>query len=57
MLSTYGCMFTPDHARTASEMLRVLRPGGRIGMANWTPEGFIGRLFKVIGSHSRRQPA
>ena len=51
VLSTYGCMFAPDHARTASEMQRVTRAGGRIGMANWTPEGFIGRLFKVIGAH------
>jgi ubiquinone/menaquinone biosynthesis C-methylase UbiE len=51
VLSTYGCMFAPDHARTASEMMRVLRPGGRIGLANWTPAGFIGRLFKVIGAH------
>jgi SAM-dependent methyltransferase len=51
VLSTYGCMFAPNHARTASEMMRVLRPGGRIGLANWTPAGFIGRLFKVIGGH------
>ncbi|WP_418318029.1 methyltransferase domain-containing protein [Piscinibacter sakaiensis] len=51
VLSTFGAMFTPDHARTARELLRVLRPGGRIGLANWTPEGFIGRLFKVIGAH------
>lgn len=51
VLSTYGAMFAPDQARTASEMLRVTRPGGRIGMANWTPAGFIGRLFKVIGAH------
>jgi ubiquinone/menaquinone biosynthesis C-methylase UbiE len=51
VLSTFGCMFAPDHARTAREMQRVLRPGGRIGMANWTPQGFIGRLFKVIGAH------
>ena len=51
VLSTFGAMFAPDHARTAREMLRVLRPGGRIGLANWTPEGFIGRLFKVIGAH------
>src|SRR2546423_549568 len=51
VLSTFGAMFAPDHARTAGEMLRVLRPGGRIGLANWTPEGFIGRLFKVIGAH------
>jgi SAM-dependent methyltransferase len=51
VLSTFGAMFAPDHARTAQEMLRVLRAGGRIGMANWTPEGFIGRLFKTIGAH------
>jgi ubiquinone/menaquinone biosynthesis C-methylase UbiE len=51
VLSTFGVMFTPDHARSAREMMRVVRPGGRIGMANWTPEGFIGRLFKVIGAH------
>ena len=50
-LSTFGVMFAPDHHRAASEMLRVLRPGGRLGLANWTPEGFIGRLFKVIGAH------
>jgi ubiquinone/menaquinone biosynthesis C-methylase UbiE len=50
-LSTYGVMFTADHQRAAAEMLRVVRSGGRIGMANWTPEGFIGRLFKVIGAH------
>jgi SAM-dependent methyltransferase len=51
VLSTFGAMFAPDQARTAREMMRVLRPGGRLGMANWTPDGFIGRLFKVIGGH------
>ena len=51
VLSTFGAMFAPDHARTAREMMRVLRAGGRLGMANWTPDGFIGRLFKVIGAH------
>jgi ubiquinone/menaquinone biosynthesis C-methylase UbiE len=51
VLSTFGAMFAPDHQRTASEMLRVLRHGGRLGMANWTPEGFIGQLFKLIGRH------
>jgi SAM-dependent methyltransferase len=50
-LSTFGVMFTPDHARAAGELLRVVRSGGRIGLANWTPDGFIGRLFKVIGAH------
>jgi len=49
-LSTFGVMFAPDHGKTASELLRVVRPGGRIGMANWTPTGVIGRLFKVIGA-------
>jgi SAM-dependent methyltransferase len=49
VLSTFGAMFTPRHTRPADEMLRVVRPGGRIGLANWTPEGFIGQLFKVIG--------
>ena len=51
VLSTFGAMFAPDQARTAREMMRVLHPGGRLGMANWTPAGFIGRLFKVIGGH------
>lgn len=51
VLSTFGVMFTPDHQTAAKEMLRVLRPGGRIALANWTPAGFIGRLFKVIGAH------
>jgi SAM-dependent methyltransferase len=51
VLSTFGAMFTPDHTRPAREMLRVVRNGGRIGLANWTPEGFIGQLFKVIGNY------
>src|SRR4051812_46446070 len=50
-LSTFGAMFTPDHTKPAREMLRVVRNGGRIGLANWTPEGFIGQLFKVIGRY------
>ena len=50
-LSTFGVMFTPDHSRSAGEMMRVVRGGGRIGMANWTPEGFIGQVFKTIGKH------
>jgi SAM-dependent methyltransferase len=50
VVSTYGVMFAPNHARSASEMMRVVRPGGRIGLASWTPEGFIGKLFKVVGS-------
>jgi ubiquinone/menaquinone biosynthesis C-methylase UbiE len=49
-LSTFGVMFAPDQERAASELVRVVKPGGRIGLANWTPEGFIGQLFKVVGS-------
>jgi hypothetical protein len=44
-------MFTPDQAKAADELARVCRPGGRIGLANWTPEGFIGQLFKTLGRH------
>jgi SAM-dependent methyltransferase len=51
VLSTFGVMFTPDQERAAAELMRVCRPGGKIGMANWTPEGFIGRLFKIIGRY------
>ncbi len=51
VLSTFGVMFTPDHAQAASELARVCRPGGRIGLANWTPEGFIGQMFKTLGRH------
>lgn len=51
VLSTFGVMFAPDHARSAAEMLRVLRPGGRIGVASWTPDGFIGQMFRVVGSY------
>ena len=51
VVSTFGVMFTPDQERAAAELIRVCRPGGKIGLANWTPEGFIGRLFKTIGRH------
>ena len=51
VLSTFGVMFSPDQTRAAGEMLRVVREGGRIGLANWTPEGFIGQLFKMVGSY------
>jgi ubiquinone/menaquinone biosynthesis C-methylase UbiE len=51
VLSTFGVMFVADHDKAAAEMLRVCKPGGKIGMANWTPEGFIGQLFKAIGKH------
>ena len=49
--STFGAMFSPDQSRTASEMLRVCKSGGHIGLANWTPDGFIGQMFKTIGKH------
>jgi ubiquinone/menaquinone biosynthesis C-methylase UbiE len=51
VLSTFGVMFTPNQQRAADEMVRVCRPGGKIGLANWTPESFIGQLFKTIGKH------
>jgi ubiquinone/menaquinone biosynthesis C-methylase UbiE len=51
VVSTFGVMFTPDQDQAAAEMLRVCRPGGKIGLANWTPQGFIGQLFKTIGKH------
>ena len=49
VLSSFGIMFAPNQPRTASELVRVCRKGGKIGLANWTPDGFIGRLFKTIG--------
>ena len=51
VMSTFGVMFAPDQSTSAAELARVCRPGGRIGMANWTPGGFIGQLFKTIGQH------
>jgi ubiquinone/menaquinone biosynthesis C-methylase UbiE len=54
--STLGVMFTADHRRAAGELLRVCRPGGQIALANWTPDGFVGRLFQTVGQH-RPPPA
>jgi ubiquinone/menaquinone biosynthesis C-methylase UbiE len=51
VLSTFGVMFTPNQQQAADEMIRVCRPGGKIGLANWTPDGFIGQLFKTVGKH------
>jgi len=51
VLSTFGVMFTPNQQQAANELTRVCRAGGKIGMANWTPEGFIGQLFKTIGKY------
>ena len=56
VVSTFGVMFVADHDRAARELIRVCRPGGKIGMANWTPDGFIGQLFKTIGSHVAPPP-
>ena len=50
-LSTFGVMFTPNQEKAAAELARVVRKGGRLGLANWTPEGFIGQIFKTIGRH------
>jgi SAM-dependent methyltransferase len=50
--STFGAMFTPDQDRTAAELLRVCKNRGKIGLANWTPDGFIGQLFKTIGKYA-----
>jgi SAM-dependent methyltransferase len=51
VVSTFGVMFAPDQERAARELLRVCRHGGRIGLASWTPDGFVGQMFKVIGGH------
>jgi len=51
VLSTFGVMFAPNHIAAAAELVRVCRPGGRIGLASWTPAGFIGEMFKVVGRH------
>lgn len=51
VLSTFGVMFTADHEAAARELLRVCRKAGRIGLANWTLDGFIGHVFKVLGRH------
>ncbi|MBP5954395.1 class I SAM-dependent methyltransferase [Pseudomonas anatoliensis] len=51
VLSTFGVMFAPDQDKAAAELARVCRRGGRIGLANWTPEGFVGQMFKTLGRH------
>ncbi|HEY3917099.1 MAG TPA: class I SAM-dependent methyltransferase [Stellaceae bacterium] len=50
-VSIFGGMFSPDQDRTAAELIRVCKSGGRIGLANWTPDGFIGQMFKTIGKY------
>jgi len=51
VISTFGVMFTPNQNRAAAELLRVCKPGGQIGLTNWTPDGFIGHMFKTIAKH------
>ena len=55
-VSTFGVMFAPNQAQAAAELMRVTRTGGKIGMANWTPAGFIGQLFKTLGGHVSPPP-
>ncbi len=57
VLSSFGVMFTPSQERTAAELARVCRAGGRIGLANWTPESFVGQMFRVIGRYAPPPPA
>lgn len=54
--STFGCMFAPDHAKTAAEIVRVLRPGGRFGVAAWRPEGNIGKFFMTVVKYAPPPP-
>jgi ubiquinone/menaquinone biosynthesis C-methylase UbiE len=56
VMSTFGVMFTPNQEKAANELARVCKPGGRIALANWTPEGFIGQVFKTIGKYVAPAP-
>ena len=57
VLSVLGVQFAPRHQVVADELVRVCRPGGLIGLVNWTPEGLIGRMFKILGSYLPKPPA
>ncbi|MDW5592764.1 class I SAM-dependent methyltransferase [Conexibacter stalactiti] len=56
VLSSFGAMFAPDHVRTAGELTRVCRPGGTIGMVNWTPQGWAGRFFATVSAFAAPPP-
>ena len=56
VLSSIGVMFVADHQRAADEMVRVCRPGGVVGVASWTPEGFVGRMLRVAAGHRPPPP-
>ena len=51
VLSTVGVMFTPDQEKAAQELLRVCKPGGKIGLANWIPDSYVGNMFRTVGKH------
>lgn len=55
-LSTFGVMFTPNQPKAAAELVRVVRKGGKIGLANWTPDGFIGQVLKLVGRYAPPPP-
>ena len=57
VISVFGVQFTPRHQVTADEMVRVCRPGGSIGLVNWTPEGLIGEMFQIMGRYLPPAPA
>lgn len=57
VLSSFGAMFAVDHERAASEMIRVCRRGRQVGLSNWTPDGFVGHLFRIVGKHAPRGTA
>ena len=57
VVSTFGVMFTPNQEQAAAELLRVCKSGGQIGLTNWTPDGFIGQLFKLLGKYLPPPPA
>jgi len=57
VLSVFGVMFAPHHEVVAAELMRVCRPGGVIGLVNWTPQGLIGRMFKILSAYSQPPPA